>query len=260
TIERIVDRTGITGPQAGERAIRDALFAARATEQLAPSLSTTLERAAAGRALLEGMLEEARARGAPTDAEIEAATRERWVEFDRPPGARVTHAVVLTPEAPGETAKAERVANALVEALRGIADPAEFIARAKSVPAEGLTVRTEQLPAMTPAGRAFTLDGGPVRGAPYYDRTFAEAANALSSAGAQSGIVRTRFGFHVILLEEKIPELRVPAEDRRRLLTDDVLSRRAGEMRRTLMESLSASVRVEIARDFEARTAGLGGS
>ena len=35
--------------------------------------------------------------------------------------------------------------------------------------------------------------------------SFAEAANALARAGDQSPVVRTPFGFHVILLIERLP-------------------------------------------------------
>lgn len=258
TVSRIVAQLGIAAADARALAMADALFASEARERLDPATVSTFLRAALGRALLEGLLDEAKRGGLPTDSEIDQITRERWVELDRPASARVTHVVALVSE--GNEPAARRVAEALAKAVQGIGEPKAFIALAQAVPTDGVQVKAERLPPMTPAGRAFSLEGEQLRESHVFDRTFAEAANALAGPGSQSEIVQTRFGFHIILLETKVPELRVPLEDRRRILTNEVTAIRARGLKGRLVESLRAGVTVEVARDFEAWTASYGGS
>lgn len=258
TVERIAKSTGISKEKARERALIDAWFAREAEEKLSGALVSTLLRAALGRSLLESLLEQAVKSGPPTAAEIDQLTLDRWVELDRPASARVTHAVVLAQEG-SDRQVARRVAEAIASAVRGTSDPDSFATAAKAVSADGVTVKVESLPAMTPSGRAFSLGGDPIRISQNFDRTFAEAANAIANPGGQSDIVETRFGFHVILLEEKIPELRVPLEDRRRILEKEVMARRAAELRRNVVEASRSRTPVDVARDFDARTSGIEG-
>lgn len=258
TVRRIAAAAAITSEEARDRAVADALFAEEAATRVPAATLQGLKRAALTRALLEGFAREARARGAPTDAEVETVTRERWVELDRPPSAKVTHAVAMLPRT-GDATQARRVADAIREAVRDARTPDEFLRAARAVPAGAVQVRAERLPPITPDGSSFVLESSE-RQQLQFDRAFAAAANGLSEAAPLSEIVETRFGFHVILLEAKLPELRVPLSDRRSALADEIMSRRAHSMLRELLTKLKQATPVEVARDAEARTAPLGGS
>lgn len=257
TVIQIAGANGIAIARALERAVSDALFAEEARTALSPSMHSSLTRAALGRSLLESLQREARNGGAATDSEIDQITQERWVELDRPASARVTHAVVLLSR--GKELSARGVAEDLAEAVRGITDPKAFIRAAEDVPTGGLELRAESLPWMTRDGRAFSLEG-PLRGPQQFDRAFAEASVAIATPGTQSEIVQTDFGFHVILLEAKAPALRVPLEDRRRILAEEVWARRAAALKRQVVESKSRGLEIAIARDFDAWTARFGGT
>ncbi|MGB7217019.1 MAG: peptidyl-prolyl cis-trans isomerase [Gammaproteobacteria bacterium] len=248
TIRRIVAAEGVDVDAARDRAVSDALFALGAREALPPSLITSVERAAYARALLEEL--ERRARAQPIgDDEIARIAAERWPEFDRPEAARTTHAVVISKEP-----KARKVANAIAAAVEGVSDPEKFIERANAVPKEGLDVRVERLSAVTADGRTIgpndTSDPNE-----RYDLDFARAALAIAAAGQHSPVVETKFGFHVILLEERLPAKVVPLEERRKLLSGEVRRRRAEALRRELVARLSGATAIERSRSLEELTA-----
>jgi parvulin-like peptidyl-prolyl isomerase len=56
---------------------------------------------------------------------------------------------------------------------------------------------------------------------------FVAAAFAIPAVGRASPVVHSQFGYHVILAVASIPEHRVPLEERRTLVTADVLHDRA---------------------------------
>lgn len=118
TVARIVESAEVSPEIARERAISDALFAQEAEQRLPRGMAVTLERAVLGRALLEQLRREAERQGDPTDEEVERATRERWLDLDRPESARVTHAVVLPGN--GDPARARQVAEEMARAVQGL--------------------------------------------------------------------------------------------------------------------------------------------
>jgi len=212
-----------------------------------------LARAAAARALLEGMKTDAIARGAPSDAEVAELTEQRWVELDRPESARTTHAVALV-DKPDDDARARGVAERIYAAVRDLHDPAAFMRVAKAVAHEGIEIRAERLPAVTRDGRAFDPDKPGAGANSRFDPDFAKAATALA-AGEVSAPVKSAFGYHVILCEARLPELRVPLEERRTLLHDEVIKARAERAKQELLARLATTTPIQVSRASDELTA-----
>lgn len=257
TVARIAGAQDLSPRAALDKAIFDALVSIKARSELSPWTVRVAGRAASARALLEAIQREAVERGPPTDQEVEELTRERWQEVDRPQSAQVTHAVALRPNQ-GSAESARQVALEIKKAVEGMTEPEAFIQKAQSVPAGEIEIRAERLPPMTADGRSWSPDGTPNdRSSHTFDLDFAHAANQLSKAGEQSSLVETRFGFHVLLLERKLPEHRVALPERRRAFAHEIWSRRARSRTTKLVESLEQAAQVTLARDFDALTAKL---
>jgi PPIC-type PPIASE domain len=167
---------------------------------------------------------------------------------------RTVHAVAIVSK-PEQDAPARAIAQHIYEAVRGVSDPQEFIRLAQAVPHEGLDVRAERLPALTRDGRSYYPEGAPPELANQrFDKGFAEAAYALA-VGQISGATKSIFGYHVILCEARLPEKRVPLEERRTLLGDEVLKGRAERSKQELLGRLSSSTPIMITRSVEDLTA-----
>jgi hypothetical protein len=203
---------------------------------------------------LEGFKAEAAAQGPPSDAEVTELTTLRWQDFDRPETVRTTHAVAIVTK-PEQDAVARAIAQHLYEALRGVSDPEEFIRLAHSVPHEDVDVRAERLPAVTSDGRCYYPEGAASELANQrLDRGFAEAAHRLA-VGQVSEPTKSIFGYHVILCEARLPPNYVPLEERRRLLTDEVLKGRAERSKQELLGRLSSATSIMVTRSVDDLTA-----
>lgn len=255
TVLRIAAAQRLPPPTACERAITDAQFAAGARFAFeGGSIVPVLERAAWSRALLQGLQADAAARGPATDAEVSVLTELRWREFDRPETVRTTHAVARV-EKPEQDAAARALALRIFEAVRGTTDPDEFIRLAQAVPHDGLDVRAERLPPITRDGRIYDPSSASSSSANQrMDPDFSAGAFAVPT-GKTSEPVKSSFGYHVILCEARLPELRVPLEERRRVLADEVVKGRAERAKQELLERLSRSTPIAVARSAEALTA-----
>jgi len=180
---------------------------------------------------------------------VAEVTASRWWELDRPPMLRTTHAVVIT-EKPEDDARAKAIAERVAGAVATAKSPADFRRAAESVPAEGLTIRVEDLKPVTRDGRALDL-GAPLppgTEADHYAAAFVDAAFAIAAPGKVSPVVRTSFGYHVILAVEWIPERRIPLEERRALLQKEILSRRATLRMEAVLAQGRERDRVEVER------------
>lgn len=255
TVARIARAQGVPPLTARDLAVSDARFAAGARAQLDGSdVVPVLERAAWSRALLERFQAEAAAAGPPTDAEIAQLTELRWQDFDRPETTRTTHAVAQV-QKPEQDAAARALAQRIFEAVRGTTDPQEFIRLAQAVPHEGIEVRAERLPPVTRDGRLYFPDGAPAgTGGQRFDADFSAATFAVP-VGKISEPVKSSFGYHVILCEARLPELRVPLAQRRVQMADEVAKGRAEREKQELLERLSRTTTVAVARSGEDLTA-----
>ncbi|MCA9596913.1 MAG: peptidyl-prolyl cis-trans isomerase [Myxococcales bacterium] len=216
----------ITREQALDRMVADALFAAEARDRF-PATVAAAERGAAARALLEELQRAARAAGPPTDTEVQQVTERRWWDLDRPPSVKVTHAVVRVKK-PVDDSAARELAERIAKATVGAESAADFEKRATAVPANGLTVLVEHLPPVTEDGRVVPPEPPPPdQPQGRFEEPFARAANAIQNVGEQSGVVQTSYGYHVIYLEERLPEHRVPLEERRQAVEGEVIANRA---------------------------------
>lgn len=176
--------------------------------------------------------------GAPSVEELQALRRERWRDFDRPESARVIHAVAM-----GEgNGQARRVAEAILKATAGAKDAAEFEARAKEVPHEGVETRVETLPFMARDGRGLQGEGT-------FVVPFAEAALALKAPAEQSPVVATSFGYHVLFLIERAAAYRPTDGELAQIAREEVVARRTTAARLRLLEELRKGHEVLTARN-----------
>jgi hypothetical protein len=151
----------------------------------------------------ERLVDEARARGAPTDDEIAAV--------------HVVHAVVGRSPSVSQ-ARAWAVADAISQAISGARDDEDFETRARQVPHLGVQVTVERLPAFDLTGRA--ADGSEL------DAGFVAAAFSLLKRGETSEVVETPFGLHVIRLMDRVAPDSGSIDRRRGELAGDVVGLR----------------------------------
>jgi peptidyl-prolyl cis-trans isomerase C len=254
TVARIAGARGLERASARDLAIRDALFAAAARAEPARAHGVTVaERANLARSVLEGFEQDAESAGPPTDAELAALVAERWIDFDRPPSARTTHAVVLVKK-PEDASAASALAARLAAALRGATTHAEFLERARTFPAAPLEIAAERLSPVTADGRMWDPAARPGTKFPTLDLDYARAANGIERAGEHSPVVKSAFGYHVILLEERLPERRLTLTEQRSALHGDIVSRRAKKRLDETIALLRRGTPVEIERTADSLT------
>jgi hypothetical protein len=241
--ERRVDAATIAAVR-GATGLPQEVVVARLTEDLLlsehlrdrdPARAGELGRLALARATLADLSREAAAAGPPTDAEITALSEQRWWQLARPRMVRVIHAVVRSDQA---SPAAERVARQIAAAVASAKDAKAFRKAAEAVPAEGFSVKVEELPPLTADGRAIDPEQPPPKGPgpSQFDTDFARAAAELNDVGAKSPVVRTKFGYHVLQLVASIPELLPSLDERRAMLHDEILLGRGRALEQAVLD------------------------
>lgn len=168
-------------------------------------------RRAMARALLGNLGEELTAEDVPLE-DIRQFYEERKTVFVHPPLRDVVHAVALTGEGKLSDREAEDLARRAAEAVAGAADARAFQEALKPLRSgEGKGVlKVEDLPPFPGEGSGF-------------DEVFVEAVWGLQGPGSISVPVRTRFGWHVIMMQQDIPERNSSFEEARREIAEGLL-------------------------------------
>lgn len=258
-VTAVAARHGLSVVRAGERVVTEALLAQAARDRFeGTGLLAVSERSAHARALLDELKAAARRAGPPTNDELEKLRAERWMDFDRPACVDTAHVVVMVKTAADE-ALAKAAAERIAEAVRGVSEPEKFAELAHAVDTGSLEKRAERLPLMTADGRGVFLDpADPRRQRPTrFDPGFAEAAHAIEVVGGQSGVVKSPYGYHVILLLERLAPQHYELSQLRSALAPDIYDQRSAKLLSELLAKLERATPVERARNVEELTASL---
>lgn len=256
-VASVAARHGLSARRAGEHVVAEALFAEAATARFeGTGVVAVSERSAHARALLDELKAAAKRAGPPSEAELEKVREERWMDFDRPVCVRTAHAVVMVKTA-ADDGPAKAAAERIADAVRGVSDPEKFWELANAVDTGPLQKRIEGLPLMTADGRGVFLDpADPRRQRPSrFDLGFAQAAHAIESVGGQSPVIKSPFGYHVILLIERVAAQHYDLSQLRSILAPEIYDQRSGKLLSELVSRLERETPIERARNVEELTA-----
>lgn len=273
TVSAIASEQNVSVEQAMKLAIFDALVAAEARARGYDQRERRQTRAALANVLIQQLAAEARAEGDPSEAEIAELTAANWYEVARPDAVAVVHAVVRVEanEDPLVAAKAEALASSIRAAVLPASEAAkrepgpdflprpgipqkadrageQFLRIAKSTPSAGFSVAAEFIP-------AFSADGDTVHyetRSPHYDPDFTAQAFKLRERGDVSPVIRTPFGFHVIMLLGQVPGSMLSLPARQQLFAPLVVLARTRKRIDAIVGGLRQSTEIVEERNVDA--------
>ena len=164
------------------------------------------------------------------EADIRKYYDEHPDEFAQPERIKVRH-IVITPVESGPAAKTKEQA---LERIKAIA--AELMSHRLEMRSADDSAKRLQLIYFADAARKYSEDGSASSGGDLgwqpkgvFDPTFEEAAWHMQP-GTMSGIIETKFGYHLIFLEDKKPAGTQPFEEVRSGVREYLLSQKAGDI------------------------------
>jgi peptidyl-prolyl cis-trans isomerase C len=238
-VEAVVRATGIAPIDALRRLEEERVLAARAEREAdrdpAARGDDDAIRRAAVQALLERTIErEIRPETIAQDA-IERRMAEQIARFRRPEQRRSAHLLArVPPGAPEEVAAAaERFVRGAIERLARADDP---IAAARAIAGEvgdrrTFQARVEELPAFARTGRLVP--------------EYLEAMFAAPAPGLVPEAVRTRFGWHAIVVTAIEPAWEAPQAEIEATIRDELVVELRAERLEARLAELAASARIE---------------
>lgn len=260
-VAAVASARGLSPQAAVEALTRDALFA-EAFRMDHSERAQFLTRTALARQQMEAFLAEAIAAGPPSEEELQEHTARNWWHMDRPAMTRVTHAIVLSSlekASDAERARAERVSQRLAGVIKEAKNLDDFRRLAEAFPAAGFEIKVEDLDPVAADGRVVNPKAPPPPGMrpQTYAPAFAEAASKLSTVGEHSPVVATEFGYHILRCTELLPALRVPENERRKLLREEIIDQRAAKLQDEVLATVRKSTTIEVELSAASVTEGL---
>lgn len=268
TVRAIMAAQHVDARAAVELAVRDAVFARAAVDgRLDVGVARRIDGVLA-RDLAMQAGEKAAQAGPITDEELKPLVEARYFEVARPEAWVTAHALVpLSEDAPeDDVARAKAVAEKIrevvlpvAEGLRGSHAPwandpgfESFYNAANSVDAGGFTLVVQPVPPLAADGRtvvASSADRSP------FDPPFVAAATSLRARGDVSPVFRGHFGWHVVVLLDRVGARMLPREQLVELFRDEVLSARAKAILAKDLDPLRAPILDKIDRNIDSTLA-----
>lgn len=255
-VESLAGARGLSGAEAWRRLRDDALLAEYFAKSH-PLESASLRRVTSAKALLGQLRSEQIAKGPPTNDELSAITTSRFWEVARPRMVQVVHAVVLSEE---ENEDARQLAEKLAAAAQSATGISTFAKTVRAVEAGSFEVKVEGLEPMDATGRTVNPDNPPPAGPAVGQMVekFAKGVHALQNVGDISGVIRTRFGYHVIFLHKQWASQGYSESERREHHASEIFDDRTRRAQDQLLEKLHQLVAPAPERSATTRMAAWG--
>lgn len=230
----------VASPDAARGVVHDELFRQGALQRSLPG-ADAVERGVLARGLLEKLRDQVRREQPITEADLLNEKKRRWVQFDRPRAVRGAEIFIAVPPL-GDSEAAYQRAEKIHRAVSEVKNPQHFVDRGRAAAGEE-KVSLSVLSPVAEDGTVVPLEPGDERSEPY-PVELAQAASQLENPGDMTGVVGTKFGFHILFALEIIEEHRPPLSEITPELTNLILSERVD----ALLEKLNLSAKTPVSR------------